>query len=125
LLDAGYPVAMFRVVDGETGLAFLKRKGEYHAAPQPDLVIVDLNLPRASGLEILREMQADPHLRHIPSVVLTTSDDESDKRQAEKAGSWKYVTKPMDYEVFLTEVQNLCSEFLQPKNANARGDEPD
>src|SRR5256885_16890763 len=64
--------------DGEVAMEFLRRQGQHRSAPRPDLVLLDLNLPRMDGRELLREMKSDPALRALPAVVLTTSDAETD-----------------------------------------------
>jgi CheY-like chemotaxis protein len=84
-----------RVVEyGEQALAFLKREGRYADAFPPDLVILDLNLPRMSGFTVLAAMKADPVLRTIPVIVFSTSSAEHDLRQAYELGAAYYLTKP-------------------------------
>jgi CheY-like chemotaxis protein len=125
LLEAGRPVAVFRVADGEAGISFLKQHGEYKSAPKPDLVIVDLNLPKISGHEVLEVMQRDPALKSIPSVVLTTSGYEGDRQKANKAGTRKYIVKPMNIGELMSEVNAICDEFLPPKGSEMHGEELD
>jgi len=98
------------VEDGEKALAFLRREGEYAEAPRPDLVLLDLNLPRKTGLEVLEEVKADVELRQIPIVVLTSSDDEHDVLRAYHNHANCYITKPVDMEQFM-QVVNKTEQF--------------
>jgi two-component system response regulator len=85
-----------RVVgDGVEALAFLRREGKYADAPQPDLILLDLNLPRMDGRTFLSEMRADDHLKAIPVVVLTTSQTEEDIVKSYRLGANCYITKPV------------------------------
>lgn len=86
--------------DGEEALAFLRRQGKYAAAPRVDLVLLDLNMPRKDGREVLREMKNDPSLALIPVVVFTTSDSENDIVASYKLHANAYVTKPFEIEQF-------------------------
>ena len=93
------------VVDGVDALAFLRREGEYQDAPMPDLMLLDLNLPRKGGRELLHDMKSDERLRHIPVVILTSSDAENDIVQSYSLGANCYVTKPVDLKAFQAIVQ--------------------
>lgn len=88
------------VTDGEEALRFLRGEGERAGAARPDLVLLDLNLPRMSGLEVLRAMKEDPALVEIPVVVLTTSADEADVLGAYREHAASFITKPVDLEQF-------------------------
>jgi len=88
------------VDDGVEAMAFLRREGAYADAPRPDLVLLDLNLPRKDGSEVLAEIKADPDLSTIPVVVLTTSEAEEDILRSYKLHANAYVTKPVDFEQF-------------------------
>ena len=112
LCDLGCAIAVFRVSDGEAALSFLKRTGEFQHLPRPHLVIVDLKLPKLNGSEVLSAMKAGEMLIKIPAVVLSTSDSESDKQRAKSAGSRRYVVKPFDYDVMVSEISAICTEFL-------------
>ena len=92
-------------IDGVEALAFLRREGEYREAPVPDLVLLDLNLPRKGGRELLQDMKSDPKLRHIPVVILTSSEAERDIVQSYSLGANCYVTKPVDLKAFQSIVQ--------------------
>ncbi|GAB4350442.1 MAG: response regulator [Gammaproteobacteria bacterium] len=88
------------VEDGEQALEFLRRNGAYAEKPQPHLVLLDLNLPRKDGREVLAEMKADPKLKRIPVVILTTSDSDEDILRAYELHANAYVTKPLDINQF-------------------------
>jgi CheY-like chemotaxis protein len=98
------------VEDGEAALAFLRSEGRYAGALQPDLIILDLNLPRKNGREVLAEIKADPHLKSIPVVVLTTSNAEEDVLRAYGLHVNCYVVKPLDFARFV-EVVQCISKF--------------
>jgi CheY-like chemotaxis protein len=100
------------VRDGETALAYLRREGEYAEATRPDLVILDLNLPRVSGHEVLAEMRADPDLRRLPVAVLTTSAAEVDVVKTYDLGANCYLSKPVDVEQFVRVVQAVDDFWL-------------
>ena len=89
------------VADGVEALAFLRREGRYADAPRPDLILLDLNLPKKDGREVLAEIKADPALRRIPVVVLTTSEAEQDILRSYDLHANCYITKPVDLEAFL------------------------
>jgi two-component system response regulator len=95
------------VEDGVEALAFLRREGEYSAMPTPDIILLDLNLPRKSGREVLEEIKNDETLKRIPVVVLTTSDDESDILASYNLHANCYITKPVDLSRFITIVKNI------------------
>jgi two-component system, chemotaxis family, response regulator Rcp1 len=99
------------VVDnGEDALRFLRREGPFHSAPKPDLIVLDLNLPRKDGREVLAEVKQDPGLRRIPVVVLTTSNAESDVTRAYDLHANCYLRKPSDLDEFISAVR-ACESF--------------
>ncbi|HKR20684.1 MAG TPA: response regulator [Stellaceae bacterium] len=98
--------------DGVEALAFLKREGEFAKAPMPDLVLLDLNLPRKDGREVLAEMKQDPRLRTIPVVVLTTSEAENDIVRSYELHANCYITKPVGLEQFISIVREIESFWL-------------
>lgn len=100
------------VEDGVQALDFLRRKGAYARAPRPDLVLLDLNLPRKDGREVLQEMKSDPDLSLIPVVVLTTSQAEQDVFESYKLHANCYVTKPVNFDRFLEIIQNIENFWL-------------
>ena len=98
--------------NGEMALAFLRREGSYDGAPRPDLIFLDLNLPRLDGREVLAQVKSDPKLRSIPVVVLTTSDAEEDVLRSYDLHANAYVTKPVDFQTFLAAVRQIDNFFL-------------
>jgi CheY-like chemotaxis protein len=100
------------VSDGEAAMAFLRRTGKYADAPRPDLILLDLNLPRKAGHEVLAEIKSDADLQRIPVVVLTTSDAEEDILRSYDLHANAYVTKPVDFECFLTAVRQIDEFFV-------------
>jgi CheY-like chemotaxis protein len=95
------------VGDGEEALAFLRRQEPYRQAPRPDLILLDLNLPRKRGLELLAEIKNDENLKRIPVVVLTTSTAEQDILKSYDLHANSYITKPVDLDQFLTIVKAI------------------
>ena len=100
------------VEDGVEALEFLRRQGKYSEAPRPDLILLDLNLPRKDGREVLAEVKSDDNLKTIPVVVMTTSRAEQDVLQAYKYHANCYITKPVDFEQFLSVVHSIESFWL-------------
>lgn len=100
------------VGDGEAAMAFLCRRPPYEAAPTPGLVLLDLNLPRMDGREVLAAVKADPELKRIPVVVLTTSSAEVDILEAYDHYANCYITKPVDFASFLGAVRSLEDFWL-------------
>lgn len=107
--------------DGEEAMAFLRHEGPYRDVPRPDLILLDLNLPRKDGREVLAEIKADPTLRRIPVVVLTTSSAERDILTSYDLHANSYVTKPLDIDEFLSAVRDIEGFWLElvalPSNA--------
>jgi len=95
------------VEDGVEALAFLKREGHYNDSPRPDIILLDLNLPRKSGREVLEEIKQDEVLKRIPVVVLTTSEDERDVMASYNLHANCYITKPVDFSQFIIIVRNI------------------
>jgi two-component system, chemotaxis family, response regulator Rcp1 len=93
--------------DGVKALAFLRREGEYARAPRPDLIMLDLNLPRKDGREVLKEIKEDEQLKSIPVVILTTSKAEEDIVKSYSLHANCYVTKPLAIEQFINVVQAI------------------
>lgn len=93
--------------DGVEALAFLHQEGKYAGRPRPDLILLDLNLPKKDGREVLAEIKEDPELRHIPVVVLTTSTAEHDVLKTYDLHANCYINKPVDFEQFLEVVKSV------------------
>ena len=100
------------VEDGEEAMKFLRRQETYTKAPRPDLVLLDLNLPKKNGREVLAEIKADPELRRIPVVILTVSKAEQDIVKTYDLHANCYINKPVDLEQFLTVVQSIENFWL-------------
>ena len=98
--------------DGVEAIAFLRREGEYAGAPHPDLILLDLNLPKKNGPEVLAEIKEDPALKHIPLVILTGSKAGEDIIKTYNLHANCYVTKPIDLEQFITVVQSIRDFWL-------------
>ncbi len=98
---AGVETELHVASDGEAALAFLRREPPHQAAPRPDLVLLDLNMPRKDGREVLREMKQDERLRSIPVLVLTTSAAQEDIAEAYASGANAYIRKPVHFDDFI------------------------
>lgn len=110
--DAKVLNEMHVVGDGEEAMAFLRREGQYASVPRPDLILLDLNLPKKDGRAVLAEIKSDPALKRIPVVVLTTSDDEKDILRAYDLHANAYVTKPVDLDRFVKIVEAVEDFWL-------------
>jgi chemotaxis family two-component system response regulator Rcp1 len=95
------------VTDGVEALAFLRREGKHAGARRPDLMLLDLNLPKKDGREVLQEVKEDPDLRTIPVVVLTTSDADTDVIRSYELHANAYVRKPVDFDAFIEVVRTI------------------
>jgi two-component system, chemotaxis family, response regulator Rcp1 len=117
------------VEDGVKAMQFLRRQGAYADAPLPDLILLDLNLPRKDGREVLAEVKADASLCHIPIVVLTTSQAEQDVLRAYSLHANCYVTKPVDFRQFIEAVRGIEDFWLTivklPEARAPQGTPPD
>jgi two-component system response regulator len=100
------------VSDGVEAMRFVRREGEYAASERPDLVVLDLNLPRKSGSEVLAEIKGDPELSTIPVVVLTTSEAEEDVIRSYRHHANAYITKPVDFGRFREIVHQIDDFFI-------------
>jgi CheY-like chemotaxis protein len=100
------------VTDGEQALQFVRREGDFAGSPRPGLIMLDLNLPRRDGLEVLSEIKADPELKLIPVVVLTTSQAEEDIVRSYALHANAYVTKPVDFERFIEVIRQIDNFFI-------------
>ncbi len=100
LADAKLVNVMSVVRDGEEAMAYLRRQGSHQNARAPGLILLDINMPKKNGFEVLNEIKADPALMHIPVVMLTTSDNEADIVKSYARGACSFITKPMDFDKF-------------------------
>jgi CheY-like chemotaxis protein len=103
---------LFVVTDGVEAMNFLRKQGEYADVPTPDLILLDLNLPKMDGREVLAAVKEDEHLRSIPVVVLTTSEAEEDVIRSYSLHANAYVTKPVDFDRFISVVQQIDEFFV-------------
>ena len=99
--------------DGQEGLDFLYQRGSHRDAPRPDLILLNLNLPKYDGRQLLEKVKSDPDLCHIPIVILTTSAAEEDVLRSYQLHANAYVTKPVDFEQFITAVRQIDDFFVQ------------
>lgn len=104
---------LFVARDGVEALEFLRGAGEFGSAPFPDLVLLDLNLPKKNGQEVLAEIKADPGLRRVPVVVLTTSADDADVVRSYDLAASAYVRKPVDFDRFIEVIRSIEGFWLQ------------
>ncbi len=100
------------VPDGVEAIAFLRREGKHEGAPRPGLILLDLNLPRKDGREVLEEIKSDETLRSIPVVVLTTSQAEEDILRSYNLHANAYVAKPVDFERFIDVIRQIDDFFV-------------
>ncbi len=113
LKDAKVRNTLHVAMDGVDAVAFLRKQGKHAAAPTPDLILLDLNLPKKNGREVLEDIKQDDALRHIPVVILTTSQAERDIAESYRLHANAYVTKPVDLEQFLTVVKSIEQFWLE------------
>lgn len=109
LKEAAISAELYRVSNGEEALSFLRGQGPYAKASTPDLIVLDLNLPRKNGLEVLAELKNDGNLSVIPVVVFTSSSLSSDKQKSWALGAREYITKPASFDGFVEAVKTVCS----------------
>jgi len=112
LKDSKIRNSLSHVKDGVEALAFLRQQGDYAAAPRPDLILLDLNLPRKDGRQVLAEIKQDPDLQRIPVVVLTISKDEEDVLKTYNLHANCYITKPIDLGQFMKVVKSIEDFWL-------------
>ena len=107
---------LYIVEDGEEALDYLLRRGKYEdpaSSPKPDLMLLDLNMPKMDGKQLLKQMRADPNLRRIPVVALTTSKQESDIIRTYDLGANSYIVKPVDMDQFINAIKVLKDYWFQ------------
>ena len=110
--DAKVYLDLHVVSDGVEAMDFLHRRGRYADSPRPDLILLDLNLPRKDGREVLTEIKSDPSLKAIPVVILTTSGSDEDIERSYQLNANCYVSKPVDLEQFLSVVRSIDDFWL-------------
>jgi CheY-like chemotaxis protein len=99
--------------DGEEAILFLNKKGQYADAPRPDIILLDLNLPKKDGREVLEEVKSDENLKNIPIVVLTTSKAEEDVLKSYNLRANAYITKPVDFDQFIKVIKSIEGFWLE------------
>lgn len=112
VLEAGLSTIVFRVSNGEEALAFLRKSGAYTNAERPDLVVLDLNLPKIDGFTVLNRMRNDEAMRTIPVVVISTSGRSADKEKAQLLGARDYIVKPDSFDELTELVKKVCAGFV-------------
>jgi chemotaxis family two-component system response regulator Rcp1 len=110
--DADSSLVLSVATDGVEAMAFLRREGAYVAAPRPDFILLDLNLPRMDGREVLEQIKTDDGLRTIPTVILTTSDSEADILRSYELNANAYLRKPVTLEAFESLVRSINEFWL-------------
>ena len=110
--QAKFLVNMAHVENGEECMAFLRKQGPYRDAPTPDVILLDLNMPRMDGREVLAEIIKDETLRQLPVIVLTTSDAERDVLDMYRLRCSAYMTKPVDFEKFRDVIRGFCEYWF-------------
>jgi chemotaxis family two-component system response regulator Rcp1 len=113
LRETSVAVRLHVASDGVQAMDFLRRLGDYHSAPRPHLVLLDLNLPRKDGREVLRDIKADDNLRRIPVVVLTTSQAQSDIHRAYELFANCYIQKPLELDGFIEIIKSIHRYWLR------------
>jgi CheY-like chemotaxis protein len=109
LKDSNVTNKLHVVADGEEAIAFLRQTGKYEKMPRPDLILLDLNLPRKDGREVLAEVKFDQDLKHIPVVVLTSSEQEEDILKSYELHANCYITKPLKFTEFVKVIKSIES----------------
>ena len=112
LKDAKVHISLHVATDGIEAMAYLERTGSHANAPRPDLILLDLNLPKKDGREVLKEIKESPSLRIIPVVILTTSSSDADVLQSYHLHANCYISKPVDLDGFLKVVQSIDNFWL-------------
>lgn len=112
LAEAKVANTLYRVADGEEAMEFLRKQGKYASAPRPQLIFLDLNLPKKNGMEVLREIKQHPSLHRIPVVILTASEAESDILKSYDLHANSYVTKPLNLDQFIRAVKAIEGFWL-------------
>lgn len=107
LKDSKVDVSLYVVEDGERAMRFLRGEAGYAGSPRPDIILLDLNMPRKNGIETLHEIKADPDLKAIPVVILTSSEAEADINRSYIEGANSYLVKPIGFESFTRLVREI------------------
>src|SRR5205823_5373213 len=103
------PIELYRAADGDQALAFVRKSVPHQASPRPNLILLDLNLPKRSGMEVLAELKSDESLRSIPVIIFSSSSRANDRNRSLELGAEEYVVKPSSYERFVEAVKRACA----------------
>ncbi|MGE5430317.1 MAG: response regulator [Syntrophomonadaceae bacterium] len=115
------PVNLNVVNNGVDAISFLKRDANFPDAPRPELVILDLNLPKKNGKEVLADIRNDEHLHNLPVIVLTSSEAESDVRICKSLKIERYYTKPMELDKFVSVIEEIEDFLIKNRNGKLNG----
>lgn len=110
------------VPDGVEAMAYMRKEGKYANLPRPDLIVLDLNMPKKDGRQVLAELKQDPSFKFIPVIILTTSEDEADVLKSYELQASCYVTKPMDFEKLLDVAKQIKQFFFSVVTLPPNGD---
>ena len=113
--EAGLAAIVYRVSNGEEALAFLRRAGPYANAERPQLMVLDLNLPKIDGLTVLSRIRSDDSLKNLPVIVISTSARQADKEKAFSLGAKHYIVKPDSFDKLIEQVKTACGDVLAVK----------
>jgi CheY-like chemotaxis protein len=123
--DARVPSRLHCVPDGEAAIAFLRRAGEHRHAPRPDLILLDLDLPKMNGLEVLEEIKADPSLRNIPVVIVSGSIHDGDIRRAYDLQVSAFLMKPLEMDEYFAAIRSLKELWFHAASPAPKPDSPE
>ncbi len=123
LMEGSIPKRIHLVTDGAQAIDFVRQRGEFTSAPRPDIVLLDLNLPKRDGMDVLREIKADPELRGITVIVLSTSSFAKDVSAAYEAAANCYVVKPLDYDEFVHIMRGIEEFWMRVASLPSLGHE--
>lgn len=107
LHDAAFARTLLKVTDGEQALAFLRREGKYREVPVPDMILLDVRIPKKDGFKVLQEIKKNGELQHIPVIILTAIDNPSDVVRSYRKGACSYIVKPPDYGQFCDVLRHM------------------
>jgi CheY-like chemotaxis protein len=122
--DASVPNRVHRVPDGEAAIAFLRRAGEHAHAPRPHLILLDLNLPKMGGLEVLETIKSDPQLRAIPVVIVSGNNSDAEIKRAYELQASSFVVKPLEVDEYFAAIRSLKELWFHAAAPVPRGDSP-
>jgi CheY-like chemotaxis protein len=121
LKEAGIAIQVCRVEDGEQALLFLERSGKFAGAPKPHIVLLNVNMPRKNGLEVLEYIKSNDSFRSIPVIMFTTSADARERKRALALGAEEFITKDSNFDALVEDLSRVCARFL--KGAHGRSAE--